>query len=606
MSALRPVAPALVERARADQVAMLYERYNRTTLSMLLGALILCAVLREQVSPQLMGVWLALVLVNQAWRGVLARAWRHAQPGITAAPRWGRYWALGSSLAGALWGFASVAMFPHPAPDQALMIVCLFGVVLGGLNLTAVYKPSFYGFALPALLPLIVRVALEGGPVHWNIAGVMVVVLVFILAFGHRLNDVLTHALATRYENADLIAELKDQTRAAQSARTAAESANRAKSQLLAAASHDLRQPLHALALFSAALAARTRGTDLAALVANVERSTASLDAQFDQLLDLSRLEANAYTPDHTRVALAPLFARLRDEFAPQAIARGLDMRFADTGVAVESDPALLVRILRNLIGNALRYTQAGGVIVGARRCGSAIGIDVFDTGPGISAQDRERIFDEFFQIAALAHSPQCGRGTGLGLAIVKRFATLLGHEVSVASRIGRGARFRVVCARAGGQASTPARPTWPARGTPASTLSGALIAVIDDDESAIEGMRALFGAWGARVAGGTQADAVLAALGALESYPDLIVADLRLADGASGVSAVARLRAELGAPIPALIVSGDVGTAATHDARAAGLPLLQKPVDATALRVAATAFVTQSAAQLATYAAGE
>ena len=277
----------------------------------------------------------------------------------------------------------------------------------------------------------------------------------------------------------------------------------------------------------------------------------------------------------------------------------------ADTGVAVESDPALLMRILRNLIGNALRYTQAGGVIIGARRCGSAIGIDVFDTGPGISAQDRERIFDEFFQIAALAHSAQGGRGTGLGLAIVKRFATLLGHEVSVASRLGRGARFRVVCVRAGGQTPSP-RAARLARGTPASSLSGALIAVIDDDESAIEGMRALFGAWGARVAGGTQADAVLAALGALESYPDLIVADLRLADGASGVSAVARLRDELGAPIPALIVSGDVGTAATHDARAAGLPLLQKPVDATALRVAATTFVTQSAAQLATYAAGE
>jgi len=494
-----------------------------------------------------------------------------------------------------------VAMFPESDARQALMIVCLFGVVLGGLNLTAVYKPSFYGFALPALpalLPLIIRIAQEGGPVHWHTAAVMMVVLTFILAFGHRLNGVLTHALAMRYENTELIGELKEQARAAQSARAAAEAANHAKSQLLAAASHDPRQPLHALALFAAALAARTRGSDLAALVANVARSTASLDAQFDQLLDLSRLEANAITPERTRVALAPLFARLRGEFTAQATARDLDLRFAPTSVSVESDPALLARILRNLVGNALRYTQAGGVVVGARRRGACIAIDVCDTGPGISVQDRERIFDEFFQIATLAHAPQGGRGSGLGLAIVKRFATLLGHEVSVASRVGRGARFRVTLTRVGDAASMPrsAHSAHALRAQHKTSLDGALVAVIDDDEAAIEGMRALFGAWGARVAGGAHAAAVRDALGALESYPDLIIADLRLADGDDGVRAVARLRAELGAPIPALIVSGDVGAAATRDARAAGLALLHKPVDTTALQVAATAFVTQAA----------
>ncbi len=596
MPALRTVAPALVERARADQVAMLYERFNRTTLSMLFGALILWAVLRDQVAPALMASWLLLVAANQTWRAALARAWRRAQPGIAATPRWGRYWSIGSASAGALWGFASVAMFPEPASRQALMIVCLFGVVMGGLNLTAVYKPSFYGFALPALLPLILRVAHEGDAVHWHIAGVMLVVLAFILAFGHRLNDVLTHALATRYENADLVAELKEQTRAAHGARTAAEAANRAKSQLLAAASHDLRQPLHALALFAAALAERTRGTGLAGLVANVERSTMSLDAQFDQLLDLSRLEANAFTPERARVALAPLFARLRDEFMPQAQARSLDLRFAPTSAAVDSDPALLARILRNLIGNALRYTQKGGVLVGVRRQRGRVAIDVCDTGPGISAQNRERIFDEFFQIATLAHSPQGGRGSGLGLAIVKRFATLLGHDVGVASRVGRGARFRVTCARAV-CVTSPARTARVVRAAPRASLDGALVAVVDDDETAIEGMRALFGAWGARVAGGTEVGAVLQALGALESYPDLIIADLRLADGASGVHAIARLRDELGAPIPALIVSGDVGVQATHDARAAGLALLRKPVDAIALRAAATSFVAQATA---------
>ncbi len=601
MAALRAVASHFVERARAEEVAMLYEGYSRTTLSMLLGVAILCAVLGDGVAQPLLGAWLLLVLANQAWRGALARRWRRAQPGIAASARWGRYWTLGSASAGALWGLASVAMFPESAPRQALMIVCVFGVVLGGLNLTAVYKPSLYGFALPALLPLTVRVALEGDAVHWHTAGVMSVVLVFILMFGHRLNDLLTHALATRHENAGLVDELKAQTRAAQAARTAAESASHAKSQLLAAASHDLRQPLHALALFTAALSARTLGSALAPLAANVERAAANLDSQFEQLLDLSRLEANAFTPERGRVALEPLFARLSDEFAPHAAARGLELRFAHTRAAVVSDPALLARMLRNLIGNALRYTQAGGVIVGARRIGNALAIDVSDTGPGIADEDRERIFDEFFQIESLARSGPGGRGTGLGLAIVKRFATLLGHDIAVAARVGRGARFRLCCERADLPSRRAARAITAAPRGARRTLEGALVAVVDDDDAAVGGMRALFGAWGAQVAGGASPDAVLDALGALESYPDLIVADLRLGRGAgSGVDAVMRLRDELGAPIPALIVSGDLSDHASREVRDAGLALLPKPVNAATLRIASAASIAQGAVRTA------
>jgi signal transduction histidine kinase len=594
MAVDKPFAGALVDRARAEEVAMLYAGFNRTTLSMLLGALILCIVLHDAASPLALGAFIASVALNQTWRGALTRAWRRAQPGVAATPRWGRYWSIGSATAGALWGIASVAMFPESQAHQALLIVCLFGVVLGGLNLTAVYKPSFYGFALPALVPLIVRVALEGDAVHANTALVMSVVLAFILAFGHRLNDLMTGALAARYENADLVTELRDQTRAAHAARTAAEAANRAKGQLLAAASHDLRQPLHALSLFAAALGARTQGTPLAPLVANVERSAASLDAQFDQLLDFSRLEANAFTPQRHRVVLAPLFARLEAEFAPHAAARGLDLRFARTAAAVESDPALLPRILRNLVGNALRYTPAGGVVVGTRRVGERIAIDVCDTGPGIPPENRERIFDEFFRIDALAQAPQAGRGTGLGLAIVKRFAALLGHDVSVESRPGRGARFRVLCPSATRSSSRLALAAESAGRVRA--LDGALVAVIDDDDDAVDGMRALFGAWGARVAGGAHAAAVLDALGALESYPDLIVADLRLASS-TGIDAIATLRDELGTPVPAILVSGDVGAIAARDAREAGLALLRKPVDATALKIAATSFIAHGVA---------
>ena len=335
---------------------------------MLLGALILCGVMWQQEAPWVMAAWMAAILANQAWRGVLVRAYRRAAPPVRDAARWGAYWVVGSTLAGALWGFAAVAMFPTLPAYQALFIVCQFGVILGGLSRTAVYKPSFYGFVLAVLVPLIARVAIEGDQVHLFTAGVLGVVLVFVLAFGRQVNGVLTQSLMMRYENVDLIRELTAQTEAALAARTAAETASLAKSQFLAAASHDLRQPLHAMGLFAAALAAKVRDPGVKPLVASIRTSVEALEHLFAQLLDLSQLDAGALRPAPTVVPLQPLFARLAADFAPQAAAAGLALSIVPTRIAVATDPTLLERVLRNLLANALRYTPAGGVLVGARQ----------------------------------------------------------------------------------------------------------------------------------------------------------------------------------------------------------------------------------------------
>lgn len=608
MAPLAGVAPALIARARVDQVATIYASWSRTTVSMLLGAALLGIAMWSVVSPVLLGGWLALVLLNQLCRWRLTRAWRRARPGPGASARWGQYWAIGSGAAGALWGLAAVTMFPDSAAYQALLIVCLFGVVLGGLNLTAVWRPSFYGFVLPALLPLILRVAWEGDAVHLYIALVLSVVLAFVLAFGHRVNDVLTQALAMRYENVDLIAELKGQTRAAVEARAAAEAANRAKSQLLAAASHDLRQPLHAVGLFVAALAARRIEPEGRLLVSRVQQALEALEAQFGQLIELSKLEAGMLTADRARVPLGPLFSEIADEFAPQADAKGLRLTAVRTRLAVDSDPALLSRILRNLVANAVRYTRAGGVVLGARRRGGQVVIEVVDTGIGIAPEHRAHIFEEFFQVRTSGATSHAGRGMGLGLAIVRRFCKLLGHEIVLDTRLGRGSRFsvtapRVTDVRAPLSHETPIRE----RDTvaPGGALEGATVAVIDDDPAAVEGMRALFSTWGAAVAGGCDAGAALAELGRLERYPDLIVADLRLDRDRSGLDAVATIREELGLRIPALVITGDTSVAATHAVRSAGFALLPKPVVPGALAAAASALVASAAPAKAGYRAG-
>ena len=595
MSAPAALAPALIARARADQVAQLYASWHRTTTSMLLGAALLCFVLWGHAAPAWIAAWVALIVANQAWRGLLVRAWTRARPGIDAARRWGRYWSVGSALAGGLWGLAALAMYPVSPPHQALLIVCVFGAVLGGLNLTAVYRPAFYGFALPALVPLIARVAIEGDEVHLYTALVMTVVLAFILAFGHQLNDVLTRSLAMRYENVDLIAELKGRTRVADEARAAAEAANRTKSQLLAAASHDLRQPLHALGLYIAALAARAGAAEWRPLVGSVQRAVAALEEQFEQLLDLSRLEAGAMSPAPRRVAVGPLLARIVADQAPHAQAKGLTLRAATTRLAVRSDAALLERMLRNLVANAIRYTETGGVLVGARRRHGRVALEVVDTGMGIAPEHRGRIFEEFYQVRG-AGGRRAHAGMGLGLAIVRRLAALLDHRVHVDSRVGRGSRFAIYAPRAHPDAARTGRDRRP---RPAS-IAGALVGVIDDDPASVDAMGALFATWDADVAGAADAPQLLAALGRAERYPDLVVADLRLADGGSGGEAVRTLRDELGFVVPALLVSGDLGAAAERDARAAGLMLLGKPVVPAVLQALAAALIARGAAETA------
>ena len=574
MALTSALAPRLLARARADQVATLFTQWRRTTAAMALGAAILIVVMWGTVPPALFAAWFATILANQAWRWELVRRYRAAAPRVEQSARWGRAWSLGSTSAGALWGLAGAMLFvPGDPGHQALVIVCLFGVVLGGINLTSVYKPSFYGFVLPALLPLILRVAFGGDRLHWYIAAVMLVVLVFVLGFGHNLNELMTQSLAIRYENVDLIGELTAQSSAAERARAAAEAANRDKTRFLAAASHDLRQPLHAMGLFGAALVTRVDDPGAREIVDAMNASVESLERQFTALMDISKLDAGAVSAVRARFALAPMLARLEREFAPLAASSRLRLAVVPTRVWVDSDPGLLERIVANFVANAIRHTERGGAIVGVRRRGSRIAIEVHDTGPGIASDERERIFEPYYQIRRSARN--ASQGMGLGLAIIRRLADLLDHPIEVDSAPGRGSRFAVVVPRATAAKAATCR----LEAARAVSLAGAVIAVIDDESVIVEAMRVWFAQWGARTCGGASGGEVLDALGELGCYPDLIVADYRLGDGGLGTDAVARLRSELGRPIPALLISGDASAEAIAAMRASALEVLLKPV---------------------------
>ena len=271
-----------------------------------------------------------------------------------------------------------------------------------------------------------------------------------------------------------------------------------------------------------------------------------------------------------------------------------------NTRARVDSDPILLERIVANLVSNAIRYTMRGGVIVGARPRGTRVSLQVWDSwdsGVGIAAAEHERIFEECYQIGNIErHS---GKGMGLGLAITRRLAVLLGHNLRVDSRPGIGSRFAVELPRA----EPEPRAIAPQASVPhedyRAALDGALVAVIDDEIAVVNGMRALYSAWGAEVVAATSGDDLLAALGEAGRYPDLIVADYRLTRGELGSAVVVRLPEELGMPIPAVLIRGDLSVAAQRAMHASACEVLIKPVLPGELRAVSTRLLAERAAAL-------
>jgi PAS domain S-box-containing protein len=356
-------------------------------------------------------------------------------------------------------------------------------------------------------------------------------------------------------------------------ARAQAEQASNAKSRFLAAASHDLRQPLQAAILYNNVLTRQLAGTLHAATASKLESSLHALRDLLNRLLDISRLEAGALTPEIAVVSLPILFEHLRDQFLPQAQQKHLRLRLRPGPWKVRSDPQLLEQLLRNLVTNAIRYTEKGGVLVGCRRRGNQLRIQVWDSGIGIPANELDAVFDEFYRIAGADRGRQAGMG--LGLAIVRGLSQLLGHPVTVRSKVGRGTVFEVRVPLADAEIASATEPV-------SRTKRGqrAVIVVVDDDLEVLDGLRLSLEQFGHDVIASPDADSALRLAGRLERAPDLIISDYRLGDSITGAEVIRRLRAELRSDIPAIVVTGDSSTAALSEVRGAGFPVLHKPVD--------------------------
>jgi signal transduction histidine kinase len=359
------------------------------------------------------------------------------------------------------------------------------------------------------------------------------------------------------------------------------EIANLAKSRFLATASHDLRQPLHALGLFAAQLRGRTRVDDRNRIVAGIEASVAAMNELFNALLDISKLDSGVLTPKVTEFPIAQLLKRTETTFAGLASEKGLRLRIVSNNAWVRSDFILLERIVLNLVTNAIRYTATGGVLVGCRRRDDQLRIEVWDTGSGIPQDQHQHIFSEFYRIESADHD-QSG-GLGLGLAIVDRLCRLLKHPIEITSVLEKGSRFSILVPTVRAPADTAKQ-----QGVTRSrlvALQSKLVVVIDDDPLVLQGMGDLMRSWGCSVVAGNTDNAVLAGLAGHGELPDVIISDYHLRDGKTGIEVIGRLRETLSAQIPAFLMSGDTDPNPLREADANGYSLLHKPVDPAVLR---------------------
>jgi signal transduction histidine kinase/CheY-like chemotaxis protein len=467
---------------------------------------------------------------------------------------------------GFAWGSAGVVMFrPEFTGYQMLLTLGLFLVTfVGGATGYTPFIPLVYAFAIPAITPLLIRTAITGDFLHWMVAAGGLFVLALILYYAKEVNGLIAESINLRFEN--------------QLARDRAEEANRAKSRFLAAASHDLRQPLHTLSLYSAALKLHAAAGATGDIASHINKALASLSALVDSLLDISKLDAGAVKPERQSVPVRTLIERIEADYRPVARDKGLAFRALAADVLVNTDPVLLERLVRNLVDNAFKCTVEGSVTLAAEIHESTVRIAVCDTGWGIPAGERERIFEEFYQIG----NPERDRsqGLGLGLAIVQRLVRLLGLEFTLESETGRGSTFAVAMPRLFENGTTPRETVRPVVPENARALEGARVLVIDDEPEVRAGMKTLLEYLGCRVvvcSGLVEAEQMLDQQ-TLE--PDIIVADFRLRQHENGIDTVRRLRGRLG-DVPALLVTGDTAPERLREAQSSGLPLLHKPVSA-------------------------
>ncbi len=556
----------------------------------LAGIGVVCFLFWDLEPPSVLLPWLAAFVAMWLSRLWMTLRYHRASPQTDADwARWLRLANVGALCGGALWGITAWLFYrPEGGIQQIALIVIVYTFCVVVVPVLSTQPRVYLAFVAVCFLPMVARILYVGDTYSYQLAGLLAIIIGMTVLLARNYRQALQRVIDLKLQADGLAAQLRVEKAAADAARQEAEVANRAKTQFFTAASHDLRQPLHAMGLFAEALRQKSHDTEVAQLVNSINESVDALEGLFSELLDITRIDTGGVEVHPESFGIGDIYRKLRLHFEPTAFEKGLALRFRGAAHAAHADPLLVERILRNLVSNAIRYTNDGTVLVGCRRSGGLLRLQVWDSGPGIREAEQARIFEEFYQVPNTARvAPNQRKGLGLGLAIVKRLADLMHAPLALRSQVGHGTVFTLDLPLGKAVAAKPA--VVPGKGPSGLTLHGRLIVVVEDEPAVLAGLEVLLKGWGAEVASfdSVAASTAWAASCAAQTTnaatqpvkPDLLIVDYRLENALTGVDAIVGLRQHFGAAVPAIVVTGSTMSGHEQDAQAHNFHVLIKPV---------------------------
>lgn len=570
---------AMTDRIRAEQIAALFQNVTLGVLGASAAAIALAVAVWQlgALDPVTATLWVLYITSCAAVHLALRSAYQRANPTDSDWRFWAAWFTAISLAEGIGWGWGSVGLAGNSGQfsiEMVVMVVAL-NVSVGAIPAFGSYLPAFFVLFIPATIPSIFW-AFRYRDAFPEADAMLFLMLIFVVAMGAlgvRTNNAFKELVGLRIRTDELANDLLKQ-------KELAEQASLAKSTFLAAASHDLRQPVHALGLFVGALRALPLPAEGTRLVERIEESTNAMDGLFSAILDISKLDAGVVSVQPHAFLIQSALDRVCNDQISEARAKSLSFVCCPSSLIVHTDQMLIERVLRNLVSNAIRHTARGKVVVGCRRRSDKVRVEVWDTGPGIPASERERIFQEYFQL----QNPERDRsmGLGLGLAIVRRLTALLDCIVTLRSEPGKGSCFSVDIPRA----TTLISSRVEVENISVDTDRG-LVLVIDDEASIRDAMHSLLSGWGYSVITAGSGTEMLAELARCRETPKVIICDYRLRNEENGIEVIKEIQAECNEAIPAMLITGDTAGDRLIEAQASGLLLLHKPVPNGKLRAA-------------------
>ncbi|HMC14217.1 MAG TPA: ATP-binding protein [Albitalea sp.] len=572
-----------------EEVLAVYEYMPATLLGYLAGIGVIGLLFVHLAPSALMLPWLAALAVMVIARTIVWKRFERATPQTYAEWRyWRTLWNTGTLVSASLWGLGAWLFYTHgTSKEQVGLMLTVYTFCAAAVPVLANQPRMYLAYASLSFAPMVARIASEGTDYGYQLAGILLLIFGSTLLLSRNYRQALQRAIELKLQADALLVQLRVEKQAADTARREAEVANRAKTQFFTAASHDLRQPLHAMGLFAEALRQKSHDEEVVHLVNSINGSVDALEGLFSELLDITRIDTGGVEVNPQHFEIGDIFRKLRLHFEPTAFEKGLALRMRGARHVVHADPLLVERIVRNLVSNAIRYTNDGSVLVGCRRRGDKLLLQVWDTGVGIREQEQGRVFEEFYQVPnSGVVAPQQRKGLGLGLAIVKRLAELMGAPLSLRSQPGRGTVFTLELPV--GKAAPPKMPVFSGRAPLGITLDSHLIVVVEDEPAVRSGLEVLLRGWGATLASFDSVSACTAwarTADPAQIKPSLVIADYRLENGATGVEALIALRERFDPKLPAIVVTGSTMSGLDREAQDKNFHLLIKPVVPNKLR---------------------